>query len=131
MLRYKNPSTDKDQLNINPQVSFNYLGKSHATVGRRGDGEKKDLVLTVKRDAGKYRIANVDVSAFIANNQLTVAIAYGSHSINTKTMIKFSKEFHQNILRITHYTSNIRTSDITPSDLVYDGLSIEDLDNVF
>jgi non-ribosomal peptide synthase protein (TIGR01720 family) len=109
-----------------PEVSFNYLG--------RFDDEFGDDIFHIASetvgqgiDPAARPIHDLEITGVTLNGRLRLAIAYNSGRFYAETIARFAREFEASLRSIIAHT-RARDSELTPSDIDYDGFDIEQLD---
>jgi iturin family lipopeptide synthetase C len=114
---------------LEPQVSFNYLGQFDRdvegktfTIARESAGNSTSL-------KGK-RNFEIEINGITANKQLIMTITYNKNHFRKKSIQALANHFKDELIRVISYCSNRETKQLTPSDLTYKSLSIEELDRL-
>ena len=117
------------EFKIKPEISFNYLGQF--------DSEVKTEHFEISRfSAGSSwspeseRISNLDINAVITKGKFTLTISYSMHQYKGDTILKLAESYKKHLLNIIDYCLKRENSEITPSDLTYDKLSIQELNDI-
>ncbi|MFT5823208.1 MAG: amino acid adenylation domain-containing protein [Crocinitomix sp.] len=130
VLKYLNPEKVNDELT--PEILFNYLGDFGESAG---DSEEslfeysgESIGLNVAEDNAVNMV--FDVSGMLVMGQLKMTISYASTRFNAETIIALVKAYEQNVQFLIQTLSNENDTVLTPSDLSFKGLSIEDLSQI-
>lgn len=111
------------------QVSFNYLGQFNA------DTKGKSFAL-VDEPVGDMispkasLLYDWDIVGLVIEDELEVRLRYSSDQYQKKTINAFSVAYKETLEEIIEYCSTYGKAELTPSDLLYQGLSITQLDKL-
>lgn len=72
----------------------------------------------------------LDVVGYIENGKLTMSMAYHSLEFHEKTIKTFSDSFKAHLLRIIEHCLSQDGTELTPSDLGDDDLTLDELDKL-
>ena len=117
--------------NFKPEIGFNYLGQFNESL-EMNDNFKIDSNPTGNR-LHPEAIADylLEFTGMVRNGRFEMSIAYNKQCY-TKQIIEDLKLANQDALRlIIKHCSGIGISEITPSDLTYKDLTIEELESFF
>ncbi|MDY6988814.1 MAG: amino acid adenylation domain-containing protein [Thermodesulfobacteriota bacterium] len=114
----------------NPQVSFNYLGQFDQDIGT-------DL-FEISHEATPYdvspaapRLHDLDINVMVLHGQLEVSISYSKKQFKHQTITAILNDFREELLLLISHAKSRDMSELTPADLTYDSLSIEELEGIF
>ncbi len=133
ILKYLTAKEHKGDTNFNlqPQVSFNYLGQVEA-------GTRQTFSFgTVEESLGHMLSPNgqreylLDISGIIFDNQLTMSVTYNKKQFKPQTIEGFRDHFQSELARLISFCSSREQKETTPSDFGYKKLSIKELDSIF
>jgi amino acid adenylation domain-containing protein/non-ribosomal peptide synthase protein (TIGR01720 family) len=110
-----------------PQIAFNYLGDfgSAATTANVFRFSPKDKGPDMAADTS--RSAVLDVTIMVAGGKLVVSIDYSDKQYNPSTITQLNDVFHTRLEQLIDILSGEDTTNLTPVDLTWQGLSIEQL----
>ena len=114
---------------LDPQISFNYLGSFDQDIAKMGD------LSIAKEKVGKVDIENnlthnMDVVGLLTNNKLYLNLTYSKEQFRTKTIDKLLDKYLFYLKEIIDFCTNKEYNESTPSDFMYDQLSLEELDDI-
>jgi non-ribosomal peptide synthase protein (TIGR01720 family) len=127
--------TDKEETTdlsfaLQPQIAFNYLGQFDSDVEQLeysfatespGEGQAKQP----KRD---YMW---EVSGMTAGDQLRLGVAYNPTQFTKEKMEAFALAYKASLLELIKLCASKKEQELTPSDLIYNDMSIDDLESIF
>lgn len=126
ILRYLSKNIDRPD----PEIIFNYLGDF-------GSGIKTDSGEELFEFAGGYhgksvsaqrsRDAVLDVSGMVTAGQLRLSIGYNAKQYTSSTIKVLLKSFQQQLKGLIRQLSQEQNVHLSPVDLTYKGLSVEQL----
>ncbi|MDO6435722.1 amino acid adenylation domain-containing protein [Flavitalea sp. BT771] len=118
------------KFHLKPQIGFNYLGElatrnqeSFFRMSRESKGSIKD--------AGAERAHELEVSGFIRDNQLSMDIEYNVHHFRAEEIQAIGLAYKDALSTVISFCVAFEERELTPSDLVFKGLSMQDLDTFF
>ena len=131
ILKYLTSARHKEGIAFNrqPQISFNYLGQFDSDLEQmsfRIASESPGRNHSPKR----RREYELEVSGWITNHQLEVSIVYSKKQFKQETIRMVVRAFKAKLLEIIGLCSSREDTELTPSDLTYDKLSIDSLENI-
>ncbi|MCB2311584.1 condensation domain-containing protein [Clostridium tagluense] len=120
------------ELNLNyiPQVCFNYLGQFDAEINKssfKASDEYAGNTQSQNRQA-KYEI---EINAMIAYNRFKISISYSKNQYKYETINSFLTNYKAKLCNIISLCIAHKDIEISPSDLGFKNLSIEQLENFF
>ncbi|MCP4157691.1 MAG: non-ribosomal peptide synthetase, partial [bacterium] len=132
IMKYLTHEKNKKEITfkLKPAISFNYLGQFDNQLEKTGITVAKENTGKI-RSLKRQRRYDWDIVGIIAGGQLTVTISYNRHQYKKETMEKMAAHYEEQLKRIITYCARQQEEDITPSDLTYDKLSIDELDGIF
>ncbi len=130
ILKYITSPENKTDLSFahEPPVRFNYLGQF--------DGELSDSFRLAEESVGDAIspeipfTCDLDINSIVVRNQLELSISYNRHYYESETIEQIGENFKQQLQAIIHHCTQTKDTGLTPSDIDYDGLSIEELDGI-
>ncbi len=128
ILRYLTPKNLLSvPLTVTPQMSFNYLGQFEENQG--------DWVLLTEGKGHEIShewqwLNKLDFVCYVVAQQLHVVIHYNSCSFNLETITRLSSLYHQALQDVIVHCLNADDASLTPSDIDYEGLEIDELDEM-
>ena len=131
ILKYLTPEDLKAGLQFpaTSRISFNYLGQFG------GEAEEKPFTIS-KESSGNPRSPNgerdheLEITGIIANNRLTMSISYNREQYKSKTMQMLMDNYKHQLVYLISYCTRQETRQLTPSDLFYQKLTLDQLDQL-
>ncbi|MFV8348042.1 condensation domain-containing protein, partial [Flavobacterium sp. ZB4P13] len=128
ILKYLDTSFDKE---LSPSIQFNYLGDFGSNVDDK-DGSRFEFAhenignLTAMENAADNFLLHF--SGIIVSGQLSITFGYSSFAFEKQTIQKLTDSYHKRLIDlINNLAQNMASNLLTPSDLSYKELSIEEL----
>ncbi|MCP4150001.1 MAG: AMP-binding protein, partial [bacterium] len=121
-----NPLTDT--LREDREISFNYLGQ----FGEDAPGLFEISPIN-SGDAGSPEIEQmslIDINGMVARDSLNMSFAYNRFQFERKHIEALAALFKSGLQEIIHQTMNRKKKEVTPSDLGYSGITIEELERI-
>lgn len=130
ILKYLTKDVYKKDLNFHwhPQVTFNYLGQFDTDLEQMSSFRIANHLIGSTMDPEEKRMYELDISGMITNNQLEISVDYDKKQYKFETMENFMSHYREQLENIIDFCSTREKSELTPSDLTYNGLSIEMLE---
>ncbi|MCI3986322.1 surfactin non-ribosomal peptide synthetase SrfAA [Bacillus vallismortis] len=131
ILRYLTAPEHKEDVafSIQPDVSFNYLGQFD-DMSDAGLFKRSELPSGQSLSPETEKPNALDVVGYIENGKLTMSLAYHSLEFHEKTIQTFSDSFKAHLLRIIQHCLSQDGTELTPSDLGDDDLTLDELDKL-
>ncbi|WP_276736404.1 surfactin non-ribosomal peptide synthetase SrfAA [Bacillus sp. (in: firmicutes)] len=131
ILRYLTAPEHKEEMafSIQPDVSFNYLGQFD-DMSDAGLFTRSELPSGQSLSPETEKPNALDVVGYIENGKLTMSLAYHSLEFHEKTVQTFSDSFKAHLLRIIEHCLSQDGTELTPSDLGDDDLTLDELDKL-
>ncbi|EGO65798.1 lichenysin synthetase A [Acetonema longum DSM 6540] len=132
LLKYLTRPENKPALhfNLQPEISFNYLGQF--------DGEMNTERFTMSDipagNAISPQMENpyaVDISGMVVKGRLALSFTYNRAEYEQATMAKLTDCFRRNLLAVIAHCTAAGYTELTPSDISREELSLEDVDNIY
>ncbi len=123
-------------LNLQPQVSFNYLGQVDAdnvgaSAGQTFSFGKVEEPVGHMISPNGQREYLLDISGIIFAKQLVISVAYNEKHFKSGTVAGLQNHFQTALHSIISFCSSRDQKETTPSDFGYNKLSIEELESLF
>jgi amino acid adenylation domain-containing protein/non-ribosomal peptide synthase protein (TIGR01720 family) len=131
ILRYLTAEENKKDIRFNrePQVIFNYLGQQEGSSpndGTRSSAGTKGN--SVSPDASNdYQL---NISGMVSGGILDMSVVSNKNRFKTETMQNFMDHFRDSLREIIAYCSAKKERELTPSDMTYKRLSLEELETI-
>jgi amino acid adenylation domain-containing protein/non-ribosomal peptide synthase protein (TIGR01720 family) len=130
ILKYLTPAELKQELSFDtrPQIAFNYLGQFDKDPAGRFSLAREDAGNAVSPDS--ELIHEISVSALVIEGRLKIWLTWHPALFKLGAMEKLLRDFGQELRHIIAHCMNAEDTELSPSDIDYDGLDIEELDAV-
>ncbi|MEK4993212.1 condensation domain-containing protein, partial [Listeria sp. FSL L8-0308] len=112
-----------------PQVSFNYLGQLDQDLQNSDIRMSPYSMGSVVSDRTKMKYA-LDVSGIVTNGILELDIRYNSKAFRKDTVQMLANLLKSNLLEIIEHCVTRDRIELTPSDVLFKGLTLEQLDTI-
>jgi iturin family lipopeptide synthetase C len=131
LLRYLTKKEYKKELTLErkPQISFNYLGQFDTDLGEVSFKIAKESPGNTSSSdrEGEYEL---DVSGMITGNQLVISVAYNKRQYKSETIETLLEHYKEELTRLISHCSSREERELTPSDLTYKELSLNDIEEI-
>jgi len=120
-----------DGFNDVPQnsIEFNYLGDFGYNVSNKSDSffeySSENIGSSVASEIESDAI--LSISGMLVSGQLTLSIRFSKELHHLKTIENFADSYQKNLVALITELSVIKENQLTPSDLTFKGLGIDDL----
>jgi amino acid adenylation domain-containing protein/non-ribosomal peptide synthase protein (TIGR01720 family) len=132
ILRYLTPPEHKEDIEFThtPRIGFSYLGLCNA------DLEGKSFEMAAEspdpaKDPYNRQGFELEVSGIISKNCLSVSIAYNRNQYKPHTIETLMGHFKTKLEQVITFCSEREEKEMTPSDMDYKELTVEELDSIF
>jgi amino acid adenylation domain-containing protein/non-ribosomal peptide synthase protein (TIGR01720 family) len=131
ILNYLTPGESKPGLKFKrkPQMSFNYLGQFDTDVKEKSFGIAKESPGNSRSIEGE-RDYEIEITGMIANNRLTISVSYNKKQFKPETIDTFINHYKRELIDLISFCARQEKRQLTPGDLTYKGLSINELDRL-
>ncbi|MEL7146373.1 MAG: condensation domain-containing protein, partial [Bacteroidota bacterium] len=128
-LPYKFQSRLSQKQQGEAQLSFNYLGQFDADIAGKSfefltEGKGEDISLAAER------LYDLELIGIIIDGKLEMSISYSPEQYDKETMSSFMTCYHAQLKAVIDYCVDYKRTELTPSDLSYDQLSLAVLDQL-
>ncbi|NOQ24718.1 MAG: amino acid adenylation domain-containing protein [Bacteroidales bacterium] len=129
ILQYLTSKDREVSFNNQPQINFNYLGEFSKEL------TKEDITIS-KIDSGKKisdeceRNGLLEINSILMNGVFTFSMEFNGLEFKKETIKRLSKEFEKSLIEIIDHCCNKDKIEITPNDVGYNDLSIEELGQI-
>ncbi len=132
ILKYLTPIEKKQKLacSLKPEIGFNYLGQleENATpdvfsMSGISSGDSMSLE--------SEKINLIDINGIIAENKLVLNFSYSKKQLTRAGIQKLADYYKRYLIDIIEHCVNVQETMVTPSDITLQGVSIEQLDEIY
>jgi len=128
ILRYLTPEEKKDGLvcGVEPEINFNYLGQ----FGQESSaGFIQSSVMSPGQSTSPALQHNrvLDINGMLVDGKLKLILSYIRYEYDTATIEMLADSYRASLLRIIDHCSKKEEKELTPSDLGYKKITLEDL----
>ncbi|MFC0781255.1 condensation domain-containing protein, partial [Flavobacterium sp. HJSW_4] len=127
ILKYLDTTFEKELI---PSIQFNYLGDFGSNADGKDDSqfEFSDENIGASKDLENVGSSVLlDVSGMMISGQLSMSISYSSSLFKKTTIEKLVLSYHEHLCTLIKELSQTKENRLTPSDLTFKSLNIEDL----
>ena len=130
ILRYI--SEDNVSLRIKPEICFNYLGQFDQDIDRTVFSATGVLGLPrgIYPSAETERIYTLDITGIVIDGKMAFVFDYNMHEYKQETINELTQNYLKNILKLIEHCEKKENEELTPSDVGYSGMSLEDFGNI-
>ncbi|MEO1142955.1 MAG: condensation domain-containing protein, partial [Pseudomonadota bacterium] len=112
-----------------PQVLFNYVGDMGSFLEQVSFEQAAEPVGFLRSQKGD-REYDFEIICAIIDQKLTATLNYNPHYFETDTIVKWWEGYASALERVVNYCAERHNQELTPSDLGYKDLSVEELDEI-
>ncbi|MCP5107798.1 MAG: amino acid adenylation domain-containing protein, partial [bacterium] len=129
ILRYLTDGENKEDIHfkLKPQISFNYLGQFDSDL-EQGDFKRATESAGNNSNPDEAREYLLDVAGLITGKQLTISIAFDQKEFTGPQV--FADHYQTQLVRIINYCASLSEKRLTPIDLTYPHLSMDQLEEL-
>ncbi|OMF65502.1 non-ribosomal peptide synthetase, partial [Paenibacillus peoriae] len=127
--RYLSQNGPSEATYAEPQISFNYLGEFDQTLQH---SETRMSPYSSGADVNEQTRmpCSLDVGGIVTNEMLELDIRYNTKVLQEDNVVKLARELKQNVLEVIRHCVSRERSELTPSDVLLPGISLEALDRM-
>ncbi|MEI6145688.1 MAG: amino acid adenylation domain-containing protein [Methylococcales bacterium] len=121
---------NRSELNTTPEIGFNYLGQMNAgdqnelfSIDWQGLGRAVSLQMPLAHE--------LDILSLVDNKTLNIHFTYNRLKFSNETIQQLGDLYLQSLRELIQFCKAQDGNDLTPSDLTYQELSIDELDLLF
>jgi len=131
ILKYLTPGEMKKGYSFerNPEIGFNYLGE-FGQEDNRGFIKMSGMNPGRITSPGSEHNYAISINGMVKDGQLSLLFSYNRNEYDKCTIEGLSGAFESNLLRILQHCSQKKEKELTPSDLGYTNISIDDLSRI-
>ena len=135
IFKYLTASEHKNEVNfeLNPQISFNYLGQFDADVKQLSSSSIRISHIPTGSNisTNEKKPYDLDISGMIADKQLKMSILFSKKQFKRETMAILWNCFAAELRQIIYHCLSRDETEVTPGDFTYKGLSMDQFDKLF
>ncbi|MCC3380887.1 non-ribosomal peptide synthetase, partial [Paenibacillus farraposensis] len=129
LLKYGSANLERVIRELKPEISFNYLGQFDQ------DLDNSSLQLSPYSTGGAIsehavQAYTLDMNGMISEGTLSLAITYSSKQYRKETVERLSELIRTSLQKVIRHCTSKETAELTPSDILLKGLTIEQLDQL-
>ncbi|QDY15881.1 non-ribosomal peptide synthetase [Clostridium botulinum] len=124
ILRYIKNKWDN---NINPEISFNYLGQFDEEI-KSNVFKISNLPIGQSMSLNSENTYCLNINGMISNGVLNMNFGYNYKEYNEETIKEISNNYKNNLVNIINYCLSKEKTELTPTDLGDSNLTIDQLD---
>ncbi|NIM18027.1 MAG: amino acid adenylation domain-containing protein [Candidatus Aminicenantes bacterium] len=114
---------------LTPRISFNYMGRFDEDVDRKSFEIARESAGNPMSLRGERNV-ELEITGAAANKQLTMSISYNKKHFKRQTIEALLNHYKNELIRVISYCREQERKHLTPSDLSYKKLSINQLDRL-
>jgi amino acid adenylation domain-containing protein/non-ribosomal peptide synthase protein (TIGR01720 family) len=132
MIKYLSGQSDSPNsgFRLKPQIIFNYLGQFDNTFMEM-PFEIAEEAAGVQISPNRKRKYDFDITGLVTDKKLRITISYSDKQYMRETVRKLADNYQAQLLNIIRFCVKKQSGEVTPSDLGFKGLTLEQLDNFF
>jgi amino acid adenylation domain-containing protein/non-ribosomal peptide synthase protein (TIGR01720 family) len=132
MLRYMAPPRARQGIDflLRPRVIFNYLGQFDSDVRNMADFAMAPESPGPVVSPAALRLYDLDISGMVSGQCLSVTVSYNRNHFRRATVEGFLAILKERLRRVIHFCVDRNQKELTPSDLTYKGLSLNQLQEI-
>ncbi|SEN90842.1 non-ribosomal peptide synthase domain TIGR01720/amino acid adenylation domain-containing protein [Chitinophaga rupis] len=132
VLKYLTPPESKHGyvFNQQAQIGFNYLGQFDTDIDNTSF-TIPSVRMGEEQSRKRKRLHDLEVRAQVANRHLQLTVEFNKKHFRGGTIFLLASQFEANLKQVAEFCREQDTSRLSPVDLTYKNLSIDDLDSIF
>ncbi|WP_019640671.1 non-ribosomal peptide synthetase [Paenibacillus fonticola] len=113
-----------------PEISFNYMGHLNRKIAT-DNMSISELYAGTAVSPQSERVYVLDITGIVVDGKLTLRVDFDKHEYRTTTMKAFMENYKKQLLLVVEHCMQQTESELTPSDLGYAKISLEDFNELF
>ncbi|MEK3793106.1 amino acid adenylation domain-containing protein [Paenibacillus sp. FSL R7-0204] len=131
VLKYLAPAEKSGlESGAHPEISFNYLGQLNREI-IPGGLSISELYAGTARSPQSERVYVLDITGIVVDRKLTLQVDFDKHEYRASTMKAFMENYKKQLLLVVEHCMQQAETELTPSDLGYSKISLEDFNELF
>lgn len=119
----------RQDLNIEPEISFNYLGQFDQDVqNNKLQFSNYDVGEAMSKQTPLHY--TLDINGMVIEGELSLSITYSANQYEQKTIQQLADLFKANLSEVIRHCVIQHHSELTPSDITVKGITIEQLEDL-
>ena len=114
---------------LNPEISFNYLGQFDQDLQQHGV-QLSSYSCGSDSSGDQERPYVLNINGMITDGRLKLTISYSSKQYAKETIMRLSETIQSRLRTIITHCVHKEQSELTPSDILLKGMSIDELDQL-
>ncbi|MBF0229491.1 MAG: amino acid adenylation domain-containing protein [Desulfamplus sp.] len=114
--------------NTLPSISFNYLGQFDTDIAQGFSIAKESAGKCIGDDVEITQ--DIDINSIITKDGLEISLTYNTKALTKRAMENLLENFRSELETVIDHLINKAETTLTPSDIDFDGLGIDELDDV-
>jgi non-ribosomal peptide synthase protein (TIGR01720 family) len=131
ILRYLTPGEHTDSIDFKwcPQIGFNYLGQFDTNIRQLSFQLVQEPIKSTQSKEGR-RLYELEIGGITAGKRLTMTVTFSRKQYKLETMENFMNCYKRNLEQVIMVCADRQDKELTPSDLTYKNLSIDQIDQI-
>ena len=132
VIKYLMPEERKQGINleVKPEIGFNYLGQFDNDVERGVFGASR-LGTGNSVSAENQRQHAIEINSMVAGGRLSVSFSFDERQFKKETIKAIAESYKESIKEISEHCATKEKSELTPSDLSSEEISIDQIEEVY
>lgn len=118
----------KQSLNLKPEIIFNYLGQFN------WQNDQYEIVEVLDKQCISPELNRsyiLEIEGMVIRDRFQLIISYNKKHYKSETIEKLMLNFEKGLLELINHCKEKQSTELTPADLTYKGLELDDLDDIF
>lgn len=120
----------KSSFSYKPQICFNYLGQVDESIAC-SSFKLSDEYTGETQSLNRKASYELDINCIVKYNKLRISLAYCKNQFSYEKMNLLLENYREELAKIIRFCMDCKDTEITPSDLGYKDISIEQFENFF
>jgi amino acid adenylation domain-containing protein/non-ribosomal peptide synthase protein (TIGR01720 family) len=120
----------KRSLNMNPEIIFNYLGQLNWNM----HNDQYEILEVPDKNCVSPELKRcyvLEIEGMVIRDRFQLIISYNKKHYKSETIEKLLLNFEKGLLELINHCQAHQSTELTPADLTYKGLELDDLDDIF
>ncbi|PFO64635.1 non-ribosomal peptide synthetase, partial [Bacillus cereus] len=129
LLKYLSENQEKQTFTLKPEISFNYLGQFDQDLDNT-TMQPSPYSSGKTENEHHARLYVLDINGMVSGGRLALEIEYSGKQYNKETIEQLAKYLQVSLKEVIEHCVRKERTEITPSDITFKGMTIEELDRV-
>ncbi|MGW8460335.1 non-ribosomal peptide synthase/polyketide synthase [Bacillus atrophaeus] len=129
VIKYLSGRPEADSLQLNPEISFNYLGQFDQDLQHHAF-QVSPYSTGLSMNENQVRTSVLDLNGMIAEGKLSLTLSYSNKQYERSTMAQFAQSLKESLQEVIAHCVSQQLTSLTPSDILLKDITIDELEQL-